>query len=110
MSTRSIWIAGLVGGLMGASLMVAALGVLGAFKPVTMPVAVVNLAGLIKREAGDKPMDDAAVKAGFAKMRAVGEALADKGYLVLDASAVINAPEGFYVPKRDDQTEGAGKQ
>lgn len=100
MNSRSTLIAGLVGGLAGALLTVAALYLTGTLKAKPMPVAVVNLAGLIKAQAHGDKVDDAAVKAGFTKMRQVGEALAAKGYLVLDASAVVNAPDEFYVPRR----------
>lgn len=105
MNAYSSLISGVLGGLMGAGLTVAALGFFGAFDSQPIPVAVVNLAGLIQAEAGDEKVDDAAVKAGFEKMRQVGEALAEKGYLVIDASAVINAPNEFYVPQRSRGAE-----
>lgn len=100
MTTYGTLISALLGGVLGAALTVAALDMAGVLTPAPTPVAVVNLAGLIKGETGGKPVDAAAVKAGFAKMRQVGEALAAQGYVVLDASAVIDAPDEFYVPAR----------
>lgn len=70
------------------------------------PVAIVNLGGLIQASAGDKKVEQADIDKGFRQMQRIGSALAAKGYLVLDAQAVINAPDEFYVPKRTPADRG----
>lgn len=90
----------LVAGLTGASTALGGSWWLGALGAQPARIAVVNLGGLIQAAAGGREIVEADVSKGFAQMRAIGEALSAQGYLVLDASAVIDAPEAFYVPRR----------
>ncbi|MBZ9574501.1 hypothetical protein [Modicisalibacter sp. MOD 31.J] len=96
----------LFAGALGAGVALAGAWWLGAFEEPPMPVAVVNLGGLVQAAAGGEEVDQEAMDAGFEHMKRVGDKLAAKGYLVLDASAVINAPETFYVPKRSRVEQG----
>lgn len=70
------------------------------------PVAVVNLGGLVSRQTDGNAPDPDALKSGFETMKKMGEKLADEGYIVLDGSSVVQAPDRYYVPERspDDAT------
>lgn len=103
---RQLAAVALCAGAIGAAVTLASSWWLGAFRPAQTPVAVVNLGGLVRAAAGGGEVEEADVDAGFEKMREIGEALAGEGYLVLDASAVINAPEAFYVPRRPRTSSG----
>jgi len=96
---KPLIIVALVAGVMGGA---AALGVqylIQRGQGDELPVAVINLGALIQSAAGEKEIDSKAVDAGFKKMNQLGRALADSGYLVLDDSAVVNAPDAYYVPE-----------
>lgn len=92
-------------GVVGAGVALGGAWKLGAFSQPSAQVAVVNLGGLIRSATNGKPVDKGAINRGFKKMEALGEALAARGYLVLDASAVINAPADLYIPRRRPETK-----
>lgn len=94
--TGLLWVVALVAGIFGG---VCALTGQHYLQSNDAPgIAVINLGALIQTAAQGQPVDNAAIQQGFSKMRQIGEALAAKGHLVLDASAVINAPADYYVP------------
>lgn len=98
-------------GMIGAAGALGGVWWFGALAEKPRPVAIVNLGGLIQASAGDKKVEQADVDKGFKQMQRIGEALAAKGYLVLDAQAVIDAPNEFYVPKRTPANKkGAGNE
>lgn len=61
-------------------------------------VAVINLGALIRHAAGNGPVGEDAIDTGFKQMQQLGQAFSEKGFLVLDGSAVISAPDSYYVP------------
>lgn len=69
----------------------------------TPPVAVINIGGLIDRATAGGASGADAVDTAFDQAKKLGRAFAAEGYLVLDASAVINAPANIYIPERGEK-------
>lgn len=76
---------GIAGGYYGAQ-----------WAPISAQVAIVDVQSFVKRNAGANPVEDNALIL-TQRIKSATEPLIERGIIVLDAQAVIDAPEEAYV-------------